>query len=84
MHRRHAYGTGSPEALRQRCSEVVRGRILDEAAQPRASLAKIALRYGIARRILCPWKQELARAPAFVAVQIIVQRHRLVQHWARG
>ena len=39
------------------------------AAEPNASLAKIARRYGIARRVLCRWKQELA-PPVFVAVQI--------------
>jgi len=44
-----------------------RRHILEEAAQPDASLAKIARRYGIARRVLCRWKQELA-APAFVTV----------------
>jgi hypothetical protein len=42
---------------------------LEEAAQSDASLAEIARRYGIARRVLCRWKQELA-APVFVAVQI--------------
>jgi hypothetical protein len=48
---------------------VDRRRILEEAAQSDASLAEIARRYGIARRVLCRWKQELA-APVFVAVQI--------------
>jgi hypothetical protein len=47
---------------------VDRRRILEEAAQPDASLAEIARRYGIARRVLCRWKQELA-TPVFVAVQ---------------
>ena len=46
-----------------------RRRILEEAAQPDASLAEIARRYGIARRVLCRWKQELA-APVFLAAQI--------------
>jgi hypothetical protein len=46
-----------------------RRRILEEAAQSDASLAEIARRNGIARRVLCRWKQELA-APVFVAVQI--------------
>ena len=57
---------------RRRFSEADRRRILEEAAQPDASLAKIARRYGIARRVLCRWKQELASAaaPVFVAVQI--------------
>jgi hypothetical protein len=57
------------EGHRRRFSEVDRRRILEEAAQPDASLAEIARRYGIARRVLCRWKQELA-APVFVAVQI--------------
>jgi len=39
------------------------------SAKRNASLAKIARRYGIARRVLCRWKQELA-PPVFVAVQI--------------
>ena len=39
------------------------------AAEPNASLAKIARRYGIARRVLCRWKQELA-PPVFIAVQV--------------
>lgn len=53
---------------RRRFSEADKRRILEEAAQPGASLAQIARRYGIARRVLCRWKQELA--PVFVAVQI--------------
>ena len=57
------------EGHRRRFSEVDRRRILEEAAQPDTSLAEIARRYGIARRVLCCWKQELA-APVFVAVQI--------------
>jgi hypothetical protein len=44
-------------------------QILEEAAQPGASLAQIARCYGIARRVLCRWKQELA-PPVFVAVEI--------------
>ena len=38
-------------------------------AQPGASLAEIARRYGIARRVLCRWKQQLM-APVFVTVRI--------------
>lgn len=57
---------------RRRFSDADRRRILEEAAQPDASLAKIARRYGIARRVLCRWKRELApaAAPVFIAVQI--------------
>jgi hypothetical protein len=58
------------EGHRRRFSEADRHRILEEAAQPDASLAKIARRYGIARRVLCRWKQELTAAPVFIAVQI--------------
>jgi hypothetical protein len=57
------------EGHRRRFSEADRRQILEEAAQPDASLAEIARRYGIARRVLCRWKQELA-TPVFVAVQI--------------
>jgi hypothetical protein len=55
---------------RRRFSEADERRILEEAARPGASLAQIARRYGIARRVLCRWKQELT--PVFVAVQITV------------
>jgi hypothetical protein len=54
---------------RRRFSEADKRRILEEVAQPNASLARIARRYGIARRVLCRWKQELAPA-VFIAVQI--------------
>jgi len=54
---------------RRRFSEADKCRILEEAATPDTSLAEIARRYGIARRVLCRWKQELA-PPVFVAVQI--------------
>jgi hypothetical protein len=41
-------------------------------AQPGASAAEVARRYGIDQRVLRRWKQELARmsAPTFVTVQI--------------
>jgi hypothetical protein len=54
---------------RRRFSEADKRRILEEAAQPGTSVAEMARRYGIDRRILCRWKQELA-TPVFVAVQI--------------
>jgi Transposase len=57
------------EGHRRRFSAADKCRILEEAAQPDASIAQIARRYGIARRVLCRWKQELA-SPVFVAVQI--------------
>ena len=54
---------------RRRFSEADKRRILEEAAQPDATLARTARRYGISRRVLCRWKQELI-SPVFVAVQI--------------
>ena len=54
---------------RRRFSEADKRRILEEAAQPDASVAEVARRYGIARRVLCRWKHELA-LPVFVAVRI--------------
>lgn len=57
------------EGHRRRFSEADKRRILEEAAQPDASVAEVARRYGIDRRILCRWKQESA-PPAFVAVRI--------------
>ena len=59
------------EGHRRRFSETDRRQILAEAAQPDASVAKIARRYGIARRVLCRWRQELAAGPTFVTVEII-------------
>ena len=57
------------EGHRRRFSDADKRRILEEAAQPDAGVAQIARRYGIARRVLCRWKQELA-PPVFVAVQV--------------
>jgi Transposase len=67
------------EGHRRRFSEADKRRILGEAAQPDASVSEVARRYGIDRRILCRWKQELS-PPAFVAVEITdvalsVERH---------
>ena len=59
------------EGHRRRFSDGDKRRILDEAAQPGASAAGVARRYGIAQRVLRRWKQELtAAAPTFVTVQI--------------
>lgn len=62
----------SREGHRRRFSEADKRQILEEAARPGASVAEVARRYGIARRVLRRWKQELtpATAPAFVTVQI--------------
>jgi Transposase len=57
------------EGHRRRFGEADKRRILDEAARPGASVSEMARRYGIDRRILCRWKQELS-PPAFVAVEI--------------
>jgi hypothetical protein len=57
------------EGHRRRFGEADKRRILDEAARPGAGVSEMARRYGIDRRILCRWKQELS-PPAFVAVEI--------------
>jgi hypothetical protein len=59
------------EGHRRRFSEADKAWILAEAARPGASAANVARRYGIARRVLRRWKQDLAAvtAPAFVTVQ---------------
>ena len=57
------------EGHRRRFDEADKRRILEEATQPGASVSKVARRYGIDRRILCRWKQELT-PPAFVTVQV--------------
>jgi hypothetical protein len=59
------------EGHRRRFSAADKHWILEEAAQPGASAAEVARRYGIAQRVLRRWKQELAAtAPAFVTVQV--------------
>lgn len=55
---------------RRRFSQADKRRILDEVAQAGVSVAELARRHGIDRRVLCRWKQELA-PPTFVAVRII-------------
>src|SRR4051794_13834442 len=57
------------EGHRRRFGESDKRRILDEVGRASASVSDVARRYGIDRRILCRWKQEL-RPPAFVAVEI--------------
>ena len=59
------------EGHRRRFSDDDKQWILQEAAQPGASAAEVARRYGIAQRVLRRWKQELAAtAPAFVTIQV--------------
>ena len=62
------------EGHRRRFSDDDKHSILQQAAQPGASAAEVARRYGIAQRVLRRWKQELvATAPAFVTVQVTDQ-----------
>jgi hypothetical protein len=56
---------------RRRFSEADRLHILAEAAKPGASVSEVARRYGIARRVLCRWRQEQAAMPGFVDVEIV-------------
>ena len=59
------------EGHRRRFRDADKRRILDEAERPGASAAEVARRYGIARRLLRRWKQELAAtALAFITVQV--------------
>lgn len=57
------------EGHRRRFNDDDKRRILEEAAQPAASTSEVARRYGIDRRILCRWKQELS-PPAFVTIEL--------------
>jgi len=57
------------EGHRRRFGEADKRQILEEAARRGASVSEVARRYGIDRRILCRWKQELS-PPTFVAVEI--------------
>jgi transposase-like protein len=47
--------------------------VLPAPGKPSASLSEVARRYGIARRVLCRWRQEQAAAatPNFVDVEIV-------------
>ncbi len=60
------------EGHRRRFSEADKRRIVDEALRPGAGVAEMARHYGIDRRVLRRWKQELAATPAptFVTVRI--------------
>jgi hypothetical protein len=57
------------EGHRRRFDEADKRCIVEETAQAGASVSEVARRYGIDRRLLCRWKQELA-PPAFVTVEI--------------
>jgi transposase-like protein len=57
---------------RRRFGEADRRHIPAEMAEPGASVSEVARRYGIARRVLCRWRQEQAAAGmVFVDVEII-------------
>lgn len=57
---------------RRRFGEADRRHILAEAAEPGASMSEVARRYGIARRVLCRWRQEQAVPKvAFVDIEIV-------------
>jgi len=58
---------------RRRFSDMDKRRIVEEALRPGAGVAEVARHYGIDRRILRRWKQELAATPAptFITVEII-------------
>ncbi len=60
------------EGHRRRFSEADKRRIVDEATQADTSIAEVARRYGIDRRVLRRWKVELAAVtvPTFVSVEI--------------
>jgi hypothetical protein len=73
-----AYPSSRPEGLivprpryghRRRFGDADKRRILEATAQPGASAAEVARRYGIDRRVLRRWKQDLA-PPVFVTVRI--------------
>jgi transposase-like protein len=56
---------------RRRFSDADRQHILAAAAEPGASLSEVARRYGIARRVLCRWRQEQSGKLVFVDVEIV-------------
>ena len=58
------------EGHRRRFSEADKTRILEEAAQPGASAAEVARRYGIARARSASMEAGAGGTPVFVAVQI--------------
>jgi transposase-like protein len=55
---------------RRRFGETERSHILAQAAKPGTSVSEVARRYGIARRVLFRWRQELSK-PTFVEVELI-------------
>jgi transposase-like protein len=83
-HMSNEAGPPKPDAARtvagrRTFSEAEKRRIVEEASQPGVSLSQIARRYGIYRRLLFRWREELKprsseperATPAFAPVQII-------------
>lgn len=65
-------------AGRRTFSEAEKRRIVDEASQPGVSLSQVARRYGIYRRLLFRWREELrpkseqaSVPPVFAPVQVV-------------
>src|SRR5689334_1800904 len=65
-------------AGRRMFSQAEKRRIVDEASQPGVSLSQVARRYGIYRRLLFRWREELrpkaeqtSTPPVFAPVQIL-------------
>jgi transposase-like protein len=65
-------------AGRRTFSEEEKRRIVDEASQPGVSLSQVARRYGIYRRLLFRWREELrpkpeqtSTPPVFAPVQVL-------------
>jgi transposase-like protein len=56
---------------RRRFDEAERAHILAETDKPGASVSEVARRYGIARRVLCRWRQERADSLVFIDVEIV-------------
>ena len=54
---------------RRRFTDAQRAHILAEAARPGVSVSEVARRYGIARRVLCRWRQE--EQVRFIDVEIV-------------
>ena len=54
---------------RRRFTDAQRTHILAEAARPGASVSEVARRFGIARRVLCRWRQE--EQVRFVDVEVV-------------
>lgn len=62
---------------RRRFSEADRRHILAEADEPGTTISEVARRYGVARRVLCRWRQEetAAARSGFVDVEIVDGAH---------